>query len=45
MVQPFRRAVRMAAEGPGSTLVTGSFHTVGDAMAELGLAPVGAADG
>jgi dihydrofolate synthase / folylpolyglutamate synthase len=44
VVQPFRRAVRTAGEGPGTTLVTGSFHTVGDAMAELGLAPGGAED-
>lgn len=45
IVQPFPRAVSMAGEGSGTTLVTGSFHTVGDAMAELGLSPAGAADG
>jgi dihydrofolate synthase/folylpolyglutamate synthase len=44
VVEPFDRALRMAAEGPGTTLVTGSFHTVGDAMALLGLGPVGAPD-
>lgn len=44
VVQPFGRAVRVAASAPGTTLVTGSFHTVGDTMAELGLAPVGASD-
>jgi dihydrofolate synthase/folylpolyglutamate synthase len=28
---------RAAANGPGSVVVTGSFHTVGDALAMLGL--------
>ena len=44
IVQPFTRAVRASAEGSGTTLVTGSFHTVGDAMAELGLSPAGVSD-
>lgn len=45
VVEPFDRALQAAGEGPGTTLVTGSFHTVGDAMARLGLGPVGAPDG
>ncbi|MGH7552534.1 MAG: glutamate ligase domain-containing protein, partial [Longimicrobiales bacterium] len=38
------RAQALAARGPreGTVLVTGSFHTVGDALLELGLAPYGA---
>ncbi|HEU4877938.1 MAG TPA: folylpolyglutamate synthase/dihydrofolate synthase family protein [Gemmatimonadaceae bacterium] len=32
----FGRAVREACAGPGTTLITGSFHTVGDALVELG---------
>ncbi len=38
----FDRALRVAHAGAGTTLVTGSFHTVGDAMARLpGFAPLG----
>jgi dihydrofolate synthase/folylpolyglutamate synthase len=44
VVEPFDRALRVAGEGAGTTLVTGSFHTVGDAMARLGLGPAGAPD-
>ena len=38
----FARAVEAVQEGAVSVLVTGSFHTVGDALARLpGFAPVG----
>jgi dihydrofolate synthase/folylpolyglutamate synthase len=38
----FVRALEMVQEGAATTLVTGSFHTVGDALAALpGFAPVG----
>jgi dihydrofolate synthase/folylpolyglutamate synthase len=37
----FDRAVRLACDGAATTLVTGSFHTVGDAMARLQLSPLG----
>jgi dihydrofolate synthase/folylpolyglutamate synthase len=38
----FERALHDIQEGAGTVLVTGSFHTVGDAMARLpGFAPVG----
>ena len=38
----FERALRDIQEGAASVLVTGSFHTVGDALARLpGFAPVG----
>jgi folylpolyglutamate synthase/dihydropteroate synthase len=42
-VQPdFERALHDIQEGAETVLVTGSFHTVGDAMARLpGFAPVG----
>ena len=41
-VEPdFDRAVDRAAALPGTVLVTGSFHTVGDAMARLQVAPLG----
>jgi dihydrofolate synthase / folylpolyglutamate synthase len=42
-VEPdFERALADAASGAGTVLVTGSFHTVGDAMARLpGFAPLG----
>jgi dihydrofolate synthase/folylpolyglutamate synthase len=33
----FRRALAEVASGPGTILVTGSFHTVGDAISALGL--------
>jgi dihydrofolate synthase/folylpolyglutamate synthase len=38
----FDRAMELAKDGAGSVLVTGSFHTVGDALARLpGFAPIG----
>jgi dihydrofolate synthase/folylpolyglutamate synthase len=38
----FTRALEMVQDGAATTLVTGSFHTVGDALAALpGFAPVG----
>ncbi len=38
----FDRALRLVHEGAGTSLVTGSFYTVGDAMARLpGFAPLG----
>jgi len=38
----FARALEVVQEGAATTLVTGSFHTVGDALAALpGFAPVG----
>jgi dihydrofolate synthase/folylpolyglutamate synthase len=37
----FGRALRLAREGAATTLVAGSFHTVGDAMARLQLRPYG----
>ena len=38
----FERALHAIQEGAETVLVTGSFHTVGDAMARLpGFAPVG----
>jgi dihydrofolate synthase/folylpolyglutamate synthase len=37
--QDFRSALRRVQEGAGTVLVTGSFHTVGDAMQELGIDP------
>lgn len=33
----FGRALGLVQEGPGTILVTGSFHTVGDAISSLGL--------
>jgi dihydrofolate synthase/folylpolyglutamate synthase len=37
-LQPdFRRAIAQVGRGAGTVVVTGSFHTVGDVMAELGL--------
>ncbi len=35
----FATALREAEQGAGTVLVTGSFHTVGDAMAALGMEP------
>ena len=35
VVTDFREAIDRAASGPGSVLITGSFHTVGDAMSML----------
>jgi dihydrofolate synthase/folylpolyglutamate synthase len=37
LVPDFSDALRRVQEGAGTVLVTGSFHTVGDVMAELGL--------
>ena len=37
----FDRALELAREGAATTLVTGSFHTVGDAMARLQRSPDG----
>ena len=36
----FDRALADAREGVGTTLITGSFHTVGDAMARLQVSPL-----
>ena len=43
LVEPdFDRALQQAQRGAGTVLVTGSFHTVGDALARLpGFAPLG----
>jgi dihydrofolate synthase/folylpolyglutamate synthase len=38
-VVDFRQALREVEAGAGTVLVTGSFHTVGDVMAELGMEP------
>jgi dihydrofolate synthase/folylpolyglutamate synthase len=38
----FDRALANAREGNGTTLITGSFHTVGDAMARLQVSPLAA---
>jgi dihydrofolate synthase/folylpolyglutamate synthase len=40
LVPDFAEALRAVQEGAGTVLVTGSFHTVGDVMAALGLADV-----
>jgi len=40
LVPDFADAVRSVQEGAGTVVVTGSFHTVGDVMAVLGLADV-----
>jgi len=37
LVPDFRTALQEVQRGAGTVLVTGSFHTVGDVMAELGL--------
>jgi dihydrofolate synthase / folylpolyglutamate synthase len=39
LVPDFARALRESEEGAGTILVTGSFHTVGDVMAALGMEP------
>jgi len=43
VIEPdFDRALREVQQGAGTVLVTGSFHTVGDALARLpGFAPLG----
>jgi len=38
----FDRALADARAGGGTTLITGSFHTVGDAMARLQVSPLAA---
>ncbi len=38
----FDRALAAARSGGGTTLITGSFHTVGDAMARLQVSPLAA---
>ncbi|MEO6066554.1 MAG: folylpolyglutamate synthase/dihydrofolate synthase family protein [Gemmatimonadota bacterium] len=40
LASEFRRALSQVQEGAGTVLVTGSFHTVGDVMRELGMAEV-----
>jgi folylpolyglutamate synthase/dihydropteroate synthase len=40
LVPEFDAALRDVADGAGTIVVTGSFHTVGDVMTALGLAPV-----
>jgi dihydrofolate synthase/folylpolyglutamate synthase len=40
LVPDFHDALRIVQEGAGTVLVTGSFHTVGDVLATLGLADV-----
>jgi dihydrofolate synthase/folylpolyglutamate synthase len=42
VVDDFDAALARAGEGAGTVLVTGSFHTVGDAMARLQVSPLGA---
>jgi dihydrofolate synthase / folylpolyglutamate synthase len=39
LVPEFSRALREAEQGAGTILVTGSFHTVGDVMAAVGMEP------
>ena len=39
LVPDFRQALAGVQEGAGTILVTGSFHTVGDVMSELGIEP------
>jgi len=41
VVRDFDRALARAAASGGTVLVTGSFHTVGDAMARLEVSPTG----
>jgi dihydrofolate synthase/folylpolyglutamate synthase len=40
LVPDFREAIAAAQAGAATVLVTGSFHTVGDVMAALGIEPV-----
>jgi dihydrofolate synthase/folylpolyglutamate synthase len=37
LVPDFKEAIEKVQEGAGTMLVTGSFHTVGDVMSELGM--------
>jgi dihydrofolate synthase/folylpolyglutamate synthase len=39
LVPDFEEAIRLAPQGAGTVLVTGSFHTVGDVMSALGMEP------
>jgi dihydrofolate synthase/folylpolyglutamate synthase len=39
LVPDFEEAIRLVQQGAGTALVTGSFHTVGDVMAALGMEP------
>jgi folylpolyglutamate synthase/dihydropteroate synthase len=39
-VPDFEQALEAAGEGAATVLVTGSFHTVGDVMASIGMSPV-----
>ena len=41
LTMDFHRALHEVQEGAGTVLVTGSFHTVGDVMGELGMGEVG----
>jgi dihydrofolate synthase/folylpolyglutamate synthase len=40
LIEDFPAALRQVQNGAGTVLVTGSFHTVGDVMESLGLAPL-----
>lgn len=40
LIPDFRQALETVREGAGTILVTGSFHTVGDVMEALGMAPL-----
>ena len=40
LVPEFQQALATVQEGAGMVLVTGSFHTVGDVMSVLGIAPI-----
>jgi dihydrofolate synthase / folylpolyglutamate synthase len=37
LIPDFKEAIQKVQEGAGTVLVTGSFHTVGDVMSELGM--------
>jgi len=39
LIPDFREALAQVQRGAGTVLVTGSFHTVGDVMEALGMAP------
>jgi dihydrofolate synthase / folylpolyglutamate synthase len=41
LIRDFDRALVRAAEDAGTVLITGSFHTVGDAMSRLEVSPTG----
>jgi dihydrofolate synthase/folylpolyglutamate synthase len=41
VIRDFDRALVRGAADAGTVLVTGSFHTVGDAMARLEVSPTG----